>query len=552
MTKRIFHSVFWACVLILAASLGLVLSVLNTHFVSIERTQLKAEAELAAQGIENEGTSFFDGIDLGSYRVTWINSDGTVLYDSVADSESMVNHSDREEFKEAMSTGTGTSDRYSATMSTKTLYYAVKVSDGTVVRTAVTQDTIMVLVLKMAQPILIILLAALAVSYFLAKKLSQRIVKPINQLDLDHPLQNQVDEELFPLLQKIDEQNSRIDSQMEQLTARQKEFDTITSVMSEGLILVDTNGLVLSMNQAARVLLKAPEGVEGKSLLVVDRSEGMQKALDCVLHGEADEETMQIQKDTYEIHASPVVSHNELRGACLVIFGLSDKRKAEQQRQEFSANVSHELKSPLQTIIGASELLENHMVKKEDEDHFLKEIHGESERLLHLIDDIIRLSELDENQDMAMENVSIGSAVNEAIEALQPQADSRHVQIDYDGSDAHIQGVSRLIYEIAYNLLDNAIRYNRDPGSVTIRISDTDDQAVLSVKDTGIGIAEDQIPRIFERFYRVDKSRSRASGGTGLGLSIVKHAIQVHQAKIDVSSQLGVGTEMTVTFPKQQ
>ncbi len=550
MTKRIFRSVFWACVCILAVSMALVIGVLNTHFTSIERTQLAAEAQLAARGVETDGKAFFSGIDLGNYRVTWIDKDGTVLYDSTADSESMVNHSDRDEFKQALSDGTGTSERYSTTMSTRTMYYAIKANDGTVVRTAVTQDTIMVLVLKMASPILIILLAALAVSYVLAGKLSQRIVRPINELDLDHPLQNQVDEELFPLLQKIDEQNTKINEQMNQLKSSRKEFETITSVMSEGLVLIDSKGLVLSMNNAARTLLHAPDGIEGKSILVLNRSNEMQKAVEEVLRGSSDEEVMQLANQSYEIHASPVFSDKQQHGACLVIFEVSDRRKAEQQRQEFSANVSHELKSPLQTIIGASELLENHMVKKEDEDHFIHEIHSESERLLHLIDDIIRLSQLDENQTEAVEDVSIGAAVREAIEALQAQADSHRVILHYDGSDAHIRGVSRLIYEIAYNLIDNGIRYNKDPGSVSININETGSQAVLTVSDTGIGISDEQMPRIFERFYRVDKSRSRSSGGTGLGLSIVKHAVQIHHAEIHVDSRIGEGTIITVIFPK--
>ncbi|NCB33550.1 MAG: PAS domain S-box protein [Erysipelotrichia bacterium] len=550
MTKRIFRSVFWACVCILAVSLTLVIGVLNSHFTSIERTQLAAEAQLAAQGVETDGRAFFSGLDLGSYRVTWIDHDGTVLYDSSADPENMVNHSDREEFRQALSQGVGTSERYSTTISTRTMYYAIKAGDGTVVRTAITQDTIMILVLKMASPILIILLASMALSYVLARKLSQRIVSPINRLDLDHPLQNQMDEELFPLLEKIDEQNIRISEQMEQLKSSRKEFETITSVMSEGLILIDAKGLILSMNNAARTLLHAREDAEGKSILVLNRSNEMQKALEKVLQGSPDEEVLQLQNQSFEIHASPVFSDQQQRGACLVIFEVSDRRRAELQRQEFSANVSHELKSPLQTIIGASELLENHMVKKEDEDHFIQKIHRESEHLLHLIDDIIRLSQLDENQTEAAEDISIGLAVSEAVEGLQAQADRHHVLLNYDGSDAHILGVSRLIYEIAYNLIDNGIRYNKDHGSVIIRVKEDDSRAVLTVSDSGIGISEEQIPRIFERFYRADKSRSRSSGGTGLGLSIVKHAVQIHRAEIHVESKLGEGTVMTVIFPK--
>jgi two-component system phosphate regulon sensor histidine kinase PhoR len=550
MKKKIFQNIFWTSVLILAVSLGLVIFLLYDHFTSVEQDSLAAQTQLAARGVEEEGETYLKSLNLQNARITWIAADGTVKYDSAADAETMENHSSRVEFQQALASGSGSSTRYSTTIGKRNFYYALKLKDGTVLRMAIAQDTVGLLVVRMVQPILLIVLAALVLSWRLASRISSRMVEPLNKLDLQHPLENRTYDEVAPLLSRIDSQNREIEKQMDELKRRQNEFETITALMKEGLVLIDRLGLILSINPAAAKLLKAPEKSAGMDLLSLNRSSAMQKVLEDVLQGRGASAELQMEGGIYEVHANPVYVKDEPAGAVLVILDATERVRAEQQRREFSANVSHELKSPLQTIMGAAELLQNHMVKEEDQSRFLGQIMSESERLLHLIDDIIRLSQLDENLEVETAPVSLHEEAEEAVSTLRSEAQKHHVALHLDDGDAVVPGVQRMIYEIAYNLIDNAIRYNKDPGTVNIRILDGPASAALAVEDTGIGIARDQQERIFERFYRVDKSHSRQSGGTGLGLSIVKHAAQQHHAAIQVDSTLGKGTTITVTFPK--
>ena len=550
MKKKIFQNIFWTSVLILAVSLGLVIFLLYDHFTSVEQDSLAAQTQLAARGVEEEGETYLKSLNLQNARITWIAADGTVKYDSAADAETMENHSTRTEFQQALASGSGSSTRYSTTIGKRNFYYALKLKDGTVLRMAIAQDTVGLLVVRMVQPILLIVLAALVLSWWLASRISSRMVEPLNKLDLQHPLENRTYDEVAPLLSRIDSQNREIEKQMDELKQRQNEFETITALMKEGLVLIDRLGLILSINPAAAKLLKAPEKSAGMDLLSLNRSSAMQKVLEDVLQGRGASAELQMEGGIYEVHANPVYVKDEPAGAVLVILDATERVQAEQQRREFSANVSHELKSPLQTIMGAAELLQNHMVKEEDQSRFLGQIMSESERLLHLIDDIIRLSQLDENLEVETAPVSLHEEAEEAVSTLHSEAQKHHVALHLDDGDAVVPGVQRMIYEIAYNLIDNAIRYNKDPGTVNIRILDGPTTAALAVEDTGIGIARDQQERIFERFYRVDKSHSRQSGGTGLGLSIVKHAAQQHHAAIQVDSTLGKGTTITVTFPK--
>ena len=550
MKKKIFQNIFWTSVLILAVSLGLVIFLLYDHFTSVEQDSLAAQTQLAARGVEEEGETYLKSLDLQNTRITWIAADGTVKYDSAADAETMENHSTRTEFQQALASGSGSSTRYSTTIGKRNFYYALKLKDGTVLRMAIAQDTVGLLVVRMVQPILLIVLAALVLSWWLASRISSRMVEPLNKLDLQHPLENRTYDEVAPLLSRIDSQNREIEKQMDELKQRQNEFETITALMKEGLVLIDRLGLILSINPAAAKLLKAPEKSTGMDLLSLNRSSAMQKVLEDVLQGRSASAELHMEGGIYEVHANPVYVKDEPAGAVLVILDATERVQAEQQRREFSANVSHELKSPLQTIMGAAELLQNHMVKEEDQSRFLGQIMSESERLLHLIDDIIRLSQLDENLEVETIPVSLYDEAEEAVNTLHSEAQKHHVALHLEDGDAVVPGVQRMIYEIAYNLIDNAIRYNKDPGTVNIRILDGPASAVLAVEDTGIGIARDQQERIFERFYRVDKSHSRQSGGTGLGLSIVKHAAQQHHAAIQVDSTLGKGTTITVTFPK--
>ncbi len=549
MTKRIFRATLLVGVAVLIASLTLVMGALYSYFGRVQESQLRDELSLAAVGVEQNGMDYLKQLESDQYRITWLGADGAVLYDTQADAESMENHAQRQEVQQALATGEGESSRYSDTLLQKTVYYAKRLPDGTVLRLSAIRVTTGVLVLNMLQPILLVLAAALILSGVLASRLARRITEPLNRLDLEHPLENDTYEELAPLLRRMEHQRRQIDRQMDELRRRSEEFEQITGSMSEGLVLLDEAGVILSINPAARRLLDAAENCVGQDLLTVDRDVALSGALRQAAGQGHSEFRGQRNGREYQFDVTRIQSEGRTAGTVLLVFDVTERAFAERNRREFTANVSHELKTPLQGIIGSAELLENGLVKQEDVPRFIGHIRSEAQRLVTLIGDIIRLSQLDEGEPMPAEPVELLALAREAAESLQSAAAARNVTVTVEGEPVELTGVRRLLYEIVFNLCDNAIKYNTDGGRVQVTVTKENETAAVTVRDTGIGIPPDQQDRVFERFYRVDKSHSKASGGTGLGLSIVKHAVQYHHGAIHLQSEVGKGTEIRVTFP---
>ena len=549
MTRKIFRSIVLVAGTVLLASLLLILGYLYDFFGGVQETQLKDELTLASAAVESTGGDYLAQLSSDRFRLTWIAADGSVLYDTQADASSMESHADREEVQQALKTGEGESTRYSATLLQKTLYYARRLGDGTVLRISVSRATAGLLILGVLQPMLLVLAAALILSGVLARRLSKRIVDPLNRLDLDHPLHSGSYEELAPLLGRINQQHREISSQLRTLRRKTDEFDQITGSMKEGLVLLDNAGVVLSINPAAQKLYGVSRASVGQDFLTVDRGRDMSRAIaDAVKNGHSEVRSERGGR-AYQFDLSRIESGGETVGAVLLAFDVTDQEYAERNRREFTANVSHELKTPLQGIIGSAELIGSGMVKPEDLPRFVGHIHDEASRLVTLIDDIIRLSQLDEGGELPTEEVDLLALSRETAESLRPAAEKKHVTLEVSGESAPVMGVRRLLYEIVYNLCDNAIKYNVEGGSVRVETVCGPETVQLTVSDTGIGIAPDQQERVFERFYRVDKSHSKASGGTGLGLSIVKHAVQLHRGTIALQSEPGKGTCIRVCFP---
>ena len=549
MTRKIFSSTMLVAGIVLLAAAVIIIGVLYEYFGGVQTNELRDELGLAAVAVEADGTDYLEKLTAESCRLTWIAPDGTVIYDTRRDAESLENHASREEVAEALTTGYGDSTRYSATLLQKTIYSARRLSDGSVLRISVSRQTAAVLALGMIQPILVVLLAALILSGVLARRVSRRIVEPLNTLDLDHPLKNDVYEELTPLLKRINAQHQEIEAQMRELRRRTDEFTQVTGSMKEGLVLLDERGTVLSINAAARELFGAAEDCVGADFLTVERGHDMSAAVEKARESGHSELRMPRGGREYQFDISRIESGGETVGTVILAFDITEQEYAERNRREFTANVSHELKTPLQGIIGSAELIENGMVKPEDVPRFVGHIHTEAARLVTLIGDIIRLSQLDEGDEMPKERFDILAEAKSAVDSLAPAAAARNITLSAEGESAEINGVRRLVYEIVYNLADNAIKYNKDGGSVRVTVEKCGGDAVLTVADTGIGIAPEHQSRIFERFYRVDKSHSKASGGTGLGLSIVKHAAAYHHAKIELESAEDEGTTIRVIFP---
>lgn len=551
MKKQIFRSICIATMAVFLASLALIMGVLYDYFSSVQMKGLQTETYIAASAVESNGESYLQSISDGDYRITWIAPDGTVLFDNKADSDEMENHLEREEIKEALKDGTGQSSRYSTTLTERQLYCAEKLSDGSVLRLSSTHLTWWVLIFGMLQPIILVIAIALGLSIFLAYRLSARIVKPLNELDLETPNTEEAYEELSPLLKRIAGQKQQLRIQENALKQKKKEFDMATENMREGIILLGENGDVLSINRAASRILKISRYCIGKDLLLFNNTFEIQELLRIAANGEPAEKTIAIDQKDYQFNASPIKTDDKVSGIALIVFDITEKEKAETARREFTANVSHELKTPLQNISGYAELLANGMVKPEDVKSFSSNIYTESKRMITLIEDIIKLSHLDENSHIYdFEKTDLYELAKLTHRNLLPIAENKDIAFNLSGESATVNGIPSLLSEIMYNLCDNAIKYNRSGGSVTLRVSNSEKEAILSVEDTGIGIPPEEQERIFERFYRVDKSRSKEVGGTGLGLSIVKHAAHIHGAEIEVTSRIGNGTVFTIRFPK--
>ena len=550
MTKKIFRSMLLVAAVALLASLVVVVACMYRFSADAQVRQLKDGLDLAAAAVGQSGEAYLKDVADNRCRLTWVAADGTVLYDTKADAATLPNHADREEIQDALQNGTGESVRYSDTLLEKTMYCARRLPDGTVLRISVSRATVGVLVVGMLQPIVLLLLLVLGLSAILAKRLSHHIVEPLNELDLEHPLDNECYEELAPLLSRINRQRGQIDRQLRELQRKTDEFSQITGSMLEGLVLLDDRWTVLSINPAAQRIFGTDSACVGQDFLTVERSHEMSAAIEAAMQTGHSEFRLHKNGRIYQLDLSRIDSATERAGAVLLAFDITEQEEAEQNRREFTANVSHELKTPLQGIIGSAELLENGMVKPEDTPRFVGHIRAEAQRLVTLIGDIIRLSQLDEGDEMPAEPVDLAGLAEEAVRDLQAEADKKHVTLYCDTQSACITGVRRLLYEIIYNLIDNAVKYNVDGGRVDIQVAGEPHNVRVTVKDTGIGIAPEHQGRIFERFYRADKSHSKASGGTGLGLSIVKHAVQYHHGSIDLQSQPGKGTQISVTFPK--
>ena len=549
MTRKIFLSIMAAAAVVLLCSVLIIMGCLYDYFGGVQERQLEDELALAQTGVECSGKTYLKALEGESYRLTWIAPSGEVLFDSQAEESSMENHAQREEVRQALETGEGQSSRYSSTLLEKTIYYAKKLADGSILRISISRATAGVLVMGMLQPMLVVLAAALILALVLAKRISARIVAPLNRLDLEKPLENDTYEELSPLLTRINQQRRQIDAQLRTLQQKKDEFDQITASMNESLVLMNEKGTVLSINPAARALFHAEPDCVGRDFLTVERSHEISCAIRRALEEGHAELRVERGGHEYQLDISRIESEGTVIGAVLLAFDVTEQAFAERNRREFTANVSHELKTPLQSIMGSAELIENGLVKQEDMPRFVGHIRTEAARLVTLIEDIIRLSQLDEGGELPFEPVDLKKLAEEASASLASAAAEKQVTIRVHGDDRQITTVRRLASEIIYNLCDNAVKYNREGGSVDVTIDGTAHGAVVTVQDTGIGIPPEHQSRVFERFYRVDKSHSRQSGGTGLGLSIVKHAVQYLGGRIELESQPGKGTTMRVHFP---
>ena len=544
MTSKIFRSTVFVAVVVLLCSLGIVIGVLYNHFTEVQVQQLEDELSLAVTGTERFGNAFLENVEANRFRLTWIDIDGTVLFDTRVDESAMENHADREEIREAFAAGSGSAVRNSSTLTEQTYYEARRLTDGTVLRISANQASAWALLLDLLWPIILIAVLAIGLSALLARRMAKNIVEPLNKLNLEQPLSNDTYEELSPLLRRINRQHLQIESQMRKLQRKTDEFVQITSYMQEGLVVLDKETRIRSINTAALRIFQAEETCVGSSFFQINRSNALRQALNDALdrgHGSA---VLELEGRAYRFDMSGIQSNGNLLGAVILAVDVTEAQNAEQMRREFSANVSHELKTPLQGIIGSAELLENGMVKAADTSRFVGHIRKEASRLVNLIEDIIRLSQLDEGVELPAEQVDILQLCRDVKEILEPSAAEKNVKIDVTGNGFAIKGVRRMLQEIIYNLCDNAIKYNVPGDSVTIHAENNR----LVVSDTGIGIPAEHKDRIFERFYRVDKSHSKASGGTGLGLSIVKHAAAYHKAEITLDSTLGKGTTITIQF----
>ena len=546
MTKKIFRSMITIASVVLLSSLFVATTFIYDYFNRSQVKQLKEELALVEETVNNVGIEYFENFDSTMFRFTVVDSGGTVLYDTVADATQMENHGDREEIKEALKNGHGSSARNSSTLTEKTFYEAVLLETGDVLRISVSRLTLGALFVGMSPAICVIVFVAGIMSFLLSSKMTKKIIEPLNRLDLENPTENNSYEELGPILTKINKQHKQINRHIKELHRKTDEFEQITSSMSEGLILIDDKGKILSINNACKKIYVIKTDVIGSNLLSIDRTKQMSNAVKGALDGGHSEFTIQKNGYEYQFNVNPIETDGKRLGAVILAFDITEKTFAERNRQEFTANVTHELKTPLQSIIGSAELLENGLVKAEDTGRFVGNIRKEASRLVNLINDIIRLSQLDENHEPATEIVNLREVANEVIEILTASAVKKNVSLEVTGDACVIYGVRRYIYEIIYNLCDNAIRYNVDGGKVTIGIHRENNQNVIIVSDTGIGIDAEHHARIFERFYRVDKSHSKETGGTGLGLSIVKHAVMYHKGKIELESEKGKGTVVKV------
>ncbi len=549
MTNKIFRSSFITSVLAVLASIILIMGVLYNFFEGQLIKGLESEARLAEYAIKNGDSSFFENFSDSVERITLISGDGRVLEDTMAKPEEMENHADREEVREALKYGSGTNVRYSKTLTEKTIYYARKTEDGKVLRVSTTQYSVITILLSLMQPFIVVMVIAFAISLLLSSRLSKKLIEPINNIDFDNPENCETYEELSPFLLKIAKQKKIISSQIEEARQFREEFRLITENMSEGFLVIDNNFKLLSHNAAALKLLNAGESCE--NVLELNRTSDFREAVNSALARKRHENTLQLDDRTYNLIANPVFEQERVIGAVIVIIDVTETAKRETMRREFTANISHELKTPLTSISGFAELMKSGGMDESTVIDFSSSIYKEAQRLISLVSDIIKISELDGDvSHFEWEKADLYELSENVISTLKNSAEKKNVSINIIGGHAGVFGVRQILEEMIYNLCDNAIKYNRDGGTVDVIINTTDMTSSISVRDTGIGIPLQQQERVFERFYRVDKGRSKAEGGTGLGLSIVKHGAACHNAEISLESTVGSGTTITITFKR--
>lgn len=552
MFKKIFRSSLLTAMIVLLASIFLIMGILHGIFESQLEDQLQKETAFVATAIENEGISYFDNLSKDGDRVTLIDKDGTVLADSQVDVSKLENHGDREEVKQAETEGRGQSVRYSSTMTEKTVYYAQKLDNGQILRISADQFTIVTILLGISQPIAIVVIVAIVLSLILSTNVAKHIVEPINALDLDDPMENMVYDELSPLLRKIAHQNSTIEEQLKEARQKQEEFRIITDNMSEGFIVIDNQMKILTYNAAALKLFGAEQKTP-ENILALSRSKPFRDAIYKSLDGEHSQAEMTTDERVYSIISNPVYdTEQEVIGAVIVVIDITEISRREQLRREFTSNVSHELKTPLTSISGFAEIMKSGGTDEATVVDFSRSIYDEAQRLISLVSDIIKLSELDDGTiEYEPETVDLYTLSLEIASRLSPQAQEKKIHFTVNGEKAEITGVRKILDEIIFNLCDNAVKYNRSGGDVKVSVKNSADTVTVTVSDTGIGIPTAQQDRVFERFYRVDKARSKSIGGTGLGLSIVKHGVMYHNAQISLESKENEGTTVVINFPKQ-
>ncbi len=554
MTKQIFKHMQILITIALVAAFAAVLGILYSYFGVVQEGQVRSEAKLAAQGVEADGISYLEKLDLDTTRVTLIASDGQVLYDSEADAVTLENHADRPEVKAALADGEGTSIRFSGTLLKSFVYCAERLSDGTVLRVAEPRDTALNIAAGMIPFVLMLIIILMVCMWFAARRVAKHITQPLNQLDLDHPMENNEYEEISPLLKRIYVQQKQIADEKGRLVRIERDFTAVTQHMAEGLILLDEEGRILNMNNKAGKLLNAGDVYIGTDILALERREKFRKVLaGALLEGEHGETVLPYDRLSYQVDVTPVLDGRKVIGTVVLLFDVTERETAEQMRREFTANVSHELKTPLHTISGCAEMLESGGVKPEDQKKFVHLIYTQVQRMITLVQDILYISHLDEGAvDMNCVKIDMCLMTNKVIESLSHEAEKKHVSVSLE-SDGEViyYGVARLTESIIFNLVDNAIKYNKEGGAVHVSLHAGAHTVTLKVADNGIGIPEEDQSRIFERFYRGDKSRSREIGGTGLGLAIVKHAAMLQNAQIRLDSRLGEGSTFTVIFPEK-
>ena len=548
MTKRIFRSICLVALVVLVASLFLIIGLTYRYYSQLQQNQLRTEMALVSQAVEVGGLPYLQNLTGNECRITWISSDGDVLFDSSKGSEPMENHLQREEIRQALESGYGESTRFSNTLLEQSIYVAQRLEDGTVLRLSFRQQTVVNLIFTLAKPMTGVVLVALMLAMWLARRLARMVVQPLNELNLDDPNHNTY-KELAPILERMDAQRVQLQGHTRELKRKQREFDTVAAQMAEGMVLMNEHFHVLTMNPAAARIMNMVRPMVGINFLDLKESDPLKDALEQAREGIRGSAVVHLKSGIYQATASPVRSGGQVTGVVLLMVDVTDKQRLEQQRREFTANVSHELKTPLHAISGYAELLKSGLVAQQDVGGFSDRIYLESQRMIRLVEDILKLSRLDEGSGhYTPEPVDLNAIAKAALPELESIARQRDINLTYQGESSVVSGVPHLLSAIVTNLTTNAIKYNRTGGKVELSVTNTPEGAVLTVDDTGIGIPVAHQERIFERFYRVDKSHSKAMGGTGLGLSIVKHAVAYHNAEISLESTPGKGTTITIQF----